>query len=348
MPRVPRGRRGARRITAILTATTLAAGTLAVPPAQAAAGLRKADTGAAITGYQRLDANTFDIAVRSPSLGQTAKVRVITPKGWSPTSQQRWPVLYTFHGGADNYVSWTRSTDIEQVAARYNAMVVMPEGGANGSYTDWYNDGRGGTPKWETFHLREVVQLMERNYRAGNQRAAMGISSGGQGAITYAARFPGFFKYAASFSGIVHLTKPGIPAILMAQGFASDPSQNPFLIWGNLDQHAANWRAHDPYLLASRLRGTGLYLSSGTTGNPGRLDPPYVGWDFVKNRLLGGLSEAVAGSTNASLAARLKQLRIPVTTHIYGDGWHQWGYWTEEMHTTYPLMMKAIGAKRVA
>ena len=48
----------------------------------------------------------------------------------------------------------------------------MPEG-ANGSYTDWYNYGKGGVPKWETFHTKEVIQLMERNYHAGTARAVM-------------------------------------------------------------------------------------------------------------------------------------------------------------------------------
>ncbi|WP_433330532.1 alpha/beta hydrolase [Spirillospora sp. CA-294931] len=340
MPRPPR----VRRIVTVLTATAIAVTPLA--PATEAAEPVKADTGAAIVGWKPLDARTFDIAIKSPSLGRTANVRVITPKGWSHTSRKRWPVVYAYHGGADTYVSWTRSTDIEQLAARYNAMVVMPDGGVNGSYTDWYNYGKGGTPKWETFHTREVVQLMERNYRAGSSRAAMGISSGGQGAITYAARHRGLFKYAASYSGIVHLTKPGIPAMLMFDGIAFGPGDDPFRIWGLPWGDMRNWKARDPYLLARNLRGVGLYLSAGTTGEPGRLDPPFTGWDYVKARLVGGISESVAGSTNVSLAKRLKQLKIPATTHIYKDGWHQWGYWQEELHRSWPLMMNSIKAAR--
>ncbi|KAB2351005.1 esterase family protein [Actinomadura rudentiformis] len=338
------------RMAALATTVTgtIVAGALLAPAEAGAAALRKADTGAAITAQKRIDARTFDATVRSPALRTSVKVRVITPKGWSRTSKKRWPVLYAYHGGNDSYISWTRSTDIEKLAARYNVMVVMPEGGVNGSYTDWYNYGKGGTPMWETFHTKEVIQLMERNYRAGTARAAMGLSSGGQGAITYAARHRGLFRYAASYSGIVHLTKPGIPAIIMAEGFVFNPGQDPFRIWGKPDKHARNWQQHDPYVLAKNLRGTGIYLSSGTTGNPGKLDPPFVGWEFVKARLVGGISEAVAGATNVSLAARLRQLKIPVTTHIYKDGWHQWGYWIVEMNRSWPLMMKAIGAKRTS
>ena len=46
---------------------------------------------------------------------------------WGVNWKKTWPVLYSLHGGHDTYVSWTRSTDIAQVAAGYNAMVVMPE-----------------------------------------------------------------------------------------------------------------------------------------------------------------------------------------------------------------------------
>lgn len=340
--------RGLRLAGGLLGTSLVMAGGLAAP-ADAAGGLRKADTGASIVAQKRVDARTFDVSVKSPSLRQTVSVRVITPKGWSRTSGRTWPVLYAYHGGADHYESWTRSTDIEQVASGWDAMVVLPEGGLDGSYTDWFNYGKGGSPKWETFHTREVVQLMERNFRAGTNRAAMGISSGGQGAVTYAARHKGLFKYAASFSGIVHLTQPGIPAVLMALGYAFGPKgDDPFRIWGPPTGDMANWKAHDPYVLAKNLRGVGLYLSSGTTGEPGPLDPPFKDWDYVKMRLAGGVSEQTAGATNVSLAARLKQLKIPVTTHIYGNGWHQWAYWQVEMHTAWPLMMRSIGAHKTA
>ncbi|MBW8482951.1 alpha/beta hydrolase [Actinomadura parmotrematis] len=350
MSGTPRGRRGLRAALAALT-TAAAAVALAAPAAPAdAAGTVKADTGARIVARKQLDAHTFDITVKTPSLAKTAPVRVITPKGWSATSARRWPVLYTFHGGVDHYESWTRSTDIEQLAAKWNVLVVMPEADVDGSYTDWYNYGKGGTPKWETFHTTDVVQLMERNFRASTVRAAMGISSGGEGAFTYAARHKGMFRYAASFSGILHLTKPGIPAILMAEGVygMGDGGNDPFRIWGPITGDMANWKAHDPYLLANNLRGTGLYISSGLTGNPGALDPKVTGYDFLKARVLGGVSEQVAGSASQSMAARLKQLGIPATTHFYQDGWHQWAYWQIEMHTAWPLIMKSIGATRAA
>jgi S-formylglutathione hydrolase FrmB len=310
----------------------------AATPASAPAGASvPADDGAAVTGEEQLDERTYDLTVSSPALGRSVKVRVLVPHGWSRDAARTWPVVYAYHGGRDSYVSWTRSTDIEEASARYDVMVVMPEC-ADGAFTDWWNYGRGGTPKWETFHTQEVLQLMERNYRAGTARAAMGISSGATGATTYAARHPGMFRYAAASSGVQHMTRPGVPTtVLFTQAFFTD-TDDPLRVWGIPGIDDANWRAHDPYELAANLRGTGLYVSSGTTGLPGEYDDPAPGQRFLVQP-----QEVVAGVTTVDLVGRLRTLGIPVTAHIYADGWHDWATWQPEMHRYWPLMMDALG-----
>ncbi|MFD0853072.1 alpha/beta hydrolase, partial [Actinomadura adrarensis] len=217
-----------------------------------------ADTGARITGVKWTGERQADISVQSPALASVQKVRVLVPPAWKTGATRSWSTLYAYHGGNDTYISWTRSTDIESLAAKYDVLVAMPEG-ANGSYTDWYNNGAGGTPKWETFHTVEVRQLLERNFGAGELRAAMGISSGGQGAVTYAARHPGMFRYSASFSGVLSMLTPGMPTILLYlnSGNGTDPSK----IWGDPVRHRANWKAHDPATLVQNLRGTRVHVS---------------------------------------------------------------------------------------
>ncbi|MBW8482980.1 alpha/beta hydrolase [Actinomadura parmotrematis] len=311
---------------------------LTAAPARAAAPVR-ADDGSSVTAFRWLDKarTTFDATVRSAGLGRDAKVRVLVPKGWKQRSAQSWPVVYAYHGGNDTYVSWTRSTDIERVARRWGVMVVMPEG-ANGSYTNWYNGGKGGRPRWEDFHLLEVRQLAERNWHAGGARAAMGLSSGGQGACTYAGRSPGTFRYAACFSGVLSMSRPGIPMLLMYTNLRS--GQRPEAIWGVPGIDQANWDAHDPIKLLPRMRGTGLYVSSGTTGRPGPYDKPGTApWD------VGYVSERAVGATVRDFVAEARRRRIPVTSHLYGPGRHAWPYWQREMHTAWPLMMRALGAR---
>lgn len=61
----------------------------------------------------------------------------------------------------------------------------------------------------------------------------------------------------------------------------------------------------------------------------------------VTPRLRGG------AAASQSFVTRLGGLRIPVTTHLYADGWHSWAYWQVEMHRAWPLAMKAIGARKV-
>jgi diacylglycerol O-acyltransferase / trehalose O-mycolyltransferase len=50
-------------------------------------------------------------------------------------------------------------------------LVVMPDAGQVGFYSDWFNRGRGGPPRWGTLHLTEPRRLLERDWRAGNRRA---------------------------------------------------------------------------------------------------------------------------------------------------------------------------------
>ncbi|MEU5877203.1 alpha/beta hydrolase family protein [Spirillospora sp. NPDC047279] len=336
-------RRVARRTLAASAAAVIGATVLplsAAPSANAAA-FKKADGGAYIAGYKWLNKGktAFDFTVQSPALGAKQNVRVLLPKGWKYGSRQSWPVVYAYHGGRDNWTSWTRSTDIQALARKWGVIVVMPEG-ANGSYANWYNYGKGGRPRWEDFHIREVRQLVERNYNAGGSRAVMGISSGAQGACTYPGRSPGMFRYAACFSGVLSMTSPGIPALLMYTN--SGNGVDPYAIWGRPVLDRANWDAHDPIKLLPKMRSTRFYVSAGTTGKPGPFDPKDMApWD------IGLMSERAIGPTVQQFAQRAKQLGVPITAHIYGNGRHSWPYWKREMHTSWPLMMKAIGARRV-
>jgi S-formylglutathione hydrolase FrmB len=314
----------------LLLTLTLLCSLISVPAPASASGVTE----------KWLDPHTLDLTWTSPNVGGQVSARLLLPKTWSRSAKRTWPVVYAFQGGRDDYTSWTRETDIEELAARWDVMVVMPSGGDNGSYTDWWNDGKGGVPRWETFHTDEVIKLMAR-YRAGTRRAVMGASSGGQGALAYAARHPGMFRYAASFSGSTHLTMAGMQVFLLAVNLLNS-GMDAVRIFGLPGRDDANWRAHDPYVLAENLRGVGLYVSSGTTGLNGPYTPEGAQWRLTQ------LSEILIGQMNLSFVDRLHVLNIPVTSHIYGNGWHAWPEWTPEMHAAWPLMMRAIDAKNAA
>lgn len=334
-----------RRIGATAVAAAMATAVLPATGATAAA-YKPASNGTRIIKVARANAYQFDITVASKALGKSVKVRILTPKGWSKTAKRTWPVVYAYHGGNDSYVSWTRSTDIEAYALKYDVMVVMPEG-ANGSYTDWYNGGsNNNTPGWETFHNKEVMELVERNFRVGTVRAVMGLSSGGQGAMTYAARFPGKFRYAASFSGLLSIREPGIPSLLMYMNMGKDEKgqeNDPFRIWGIPIIDDENWKQHDPKEKAEGLKGTKIYFSSALKGGKGLLDTKER-----KETDVAVTSETQVARTSIAFRDRLTELKIPFTAHLYPVGTHSWPYWQREMHKIWPTMMATLGAKKKA
>ena len=84
-------------------------------------------------------------------------------------------------------------------------IIAMPEGGAVGFYSDWVDRA-----EWETFHTVELPGILAEKYRASSRQAIAGLSMGGLGALTYAARHPDHYAAVASFSGITHTALPPV------------------------------------------------------------------------------------------------------------------------------------------
>jgi S-formylglutathione hydrolase FrmB len=279
---------------------------------------------------------THELLVDSPSIDTPVPVRLLLPAQFEQEPDRTWPVLWLLHGCCDSYESWTRETDVEQLTATTDLLVVMPDGGQGGFYSDWYNDGRGGNPRWETFHLTELRGLLAERYRAGDAMAIAGVSMGGLGALAYAARHPGMFKFAASFSGIVHTRLqgdvPGRDVVVEAAGAAGEDAAR---IWGDPDAQASVWAEHNPYDLAGKLRGTELMLTAGN-GKPGPLDEP--GTPEVAQTI-----EANLFPENEAMAARLRELGVPATIDLYGPGTHSWPYWQRGLHRAMPRILAQLG-----
>lgn len=265
-----------------------------------------------------------DVTIDSPAVGRTVQVRLLLPVAFEAEPDREWPVLWLLHGCCDTYDSWTRSTDIEAYPELGEVLVVMPEGGQVGFYSDWV-DG----PQWETFHTVELMGLLQERWRASDDQAIAGLSMGGLGAMAYAARHPGMFQAAASYSGVLHTgfeaRAQGVQDLLA--GFAEDPKA----LWGDPYSDEEMWAAHNPYDLAGELDGVALYVSSGD-GTPGPLDGTGPSPDAqVIERDLAGES--------AAFADRLNELGIPVTYNAYSPGTHSWPYWEREFIASLPLLL---------
>ena len=285
---------------------------------------------ARVIAEEQVGPRLVDLTIESAALGRTAKVRLLTPRGWDKRDRRdRWPVLLLLHGCCDTYDSWTRETDVEEFRKLRDVLVVMPEGGDVGWYSNWRNHGKGGPPAWEDFHLKELPRLLERHYGAGNRRVIAGLSMGGFGALSYAGRHPGMFRAAASYSGVTHTLTPGFPEGMME--FIAEYGLDPLALWGDPVAQRRIWKAHDPYYLAKRLRATPVYMSVGN-GEAGPFDDP--------GTFDGG--EAFWYEMNLATAARFEKVGVPLTTNFYGPGTHTWPYWERELHRSLPLLLGAL------
>jgi diacylglycerol O-acyltransferase/trehalose O-mycolyltransferase len=322
--------------TAAQTATPVPTRTPAPTPTEKPTIGVPADDGARIIA---VEANTLggtvpatrikDLTIDSPAVGRTVQVQLLLPTGFDAHPATRWPVLYLLPGQSGGHLDWTNWSDVEKVTAHTDLLVVIPDAGADdpggSSYTDWWNGGKGGPRQWETFHLVELRQLLERNWHAGDKRAVAGVSAGGYGAIEYAARQPGLFLFAASYSGV---SDP-----VGSVAFWSPPHD----VWGDPVQHADVWRAHDPLINAAALKGTGLYVAYGN-GKPGPFDNGQPS-EFDPS----GAVEREVARQSAALVARLHELKIPVTVYAYGNGTHFGPYIERDFERSLPLILKSLG-----
>lgn len=278
---------------------------------------------ARIVAAKKLRNRSVDLTIASPAVGDRIQVRLLLPAHFQTQPKRRWPVLYLLHGCCDSYVSWTRSTDIEQLTGERDLLVVMPDGGTVGFYSNW----RIG-PQWETFHTQELPQLLISQYRADTKAAIAGVSMGGLGALGYAARHPGIYSAAASFSGIVHTrlsseVSQGYLGLVSSQGTA-----DPLALWGDPAADATTWKNHNPYDLAPELTHIPLFISAGN-GDPGPLDESGTAPDSI---------EPTINAENKKFVQRLRQVGANVTVDLYGDGTHNWVYWQRELHRAWPIL----------
>lgn len=115
----------------------------------------------------------------------------------------RYPVVLLLHGGLGDFRWWHQSGGLLEVAREARAIVVMPDGGHAG----WYSNnvaGITGPRKWENFHLDQLLPWVDAHYRTRGDaahRAVAGFSMGGFGALKYVAKRPELFSAVSAYSG---------------------------------------------------------------------------------------------------------------------------------------------------
>ncbi|MFD0555733.1 S-formylglutathione hydrolase FrmB [Stackebrandtia endophytica] len=209
MDNAPTARRSFNRRRLFTGIAGVAAGTLVgglvIPNAAAAAqdghGLRIVDRN---ENAGRLQYYRF----ATDAIGWDPAVNVLLPDGYH-TSGKRYPVLYLLHGGAGDFRDFHLHHNIIGLTAGREMIVVMPDGGTAGWYSNPVNTNVG--PRdWETFHMAQLLPWIESNFRTFAEydgRAVAGFSMGGFGALKYAAKYYGHFCSVSSHSGPASLRR---------------------------------------------------------------------------------------------------------------------------------------------
>lgn len=235
-----------------------------------------------VDGSSQLDARQYDVTVETNALGRPVHVRILVPSDYADTTG-RLPVLYLFHGTSGRASDWVTHGDAEAATAGLPLIVVMPDAGFDGNgggwFTNWVDTATAlGPSQWETFHVEQLVPWVDANLRtiaARTGRAIAGLSQGGFGSMTYAARNPDLFASVASFSGAPDIDydpviAAGATVIIEGTAYGLDHVE-PEAMFGSRVTNEINWQGHDPADLAENLRDVDVWLYT-ASGLPGPYD----------------------------------------------------------------------------
>lgn len=336
-----------RWVACALAAASLAAAFVLAGSGDAQAQAFSDGDGLHVVSERQLDPRLLALTVHSDALDADANVRVLLPAGYDSDALRRYPVLYLLHGTSGGAADWTTLGGAEQATAGLPLIVVMPDIALNydggGWCTDWYNGGAYGPPRWEAFHIAELIPWIDGSLRtisSRSGRAIAGLSQGGFCSTSYAARHPDLFSTALSFSGapdIAYDTEAqlGVTPVVNATEVFLD-GVAPGSIFGPRLTEEINWAGHDPTTLAGNLRGMDLLLYTGN-GLPGPLDPP--GPLGLAQNLGGSLLEGGVHELTRLFHDRLVALGIPSFYDDYGPGTHTWPYWARDLREALPKLM---------
>jgi len=330
---------------AVATAAAIAAPPTRINPDSPGCIVRATPIRTGLTELSRTQTGrVITLTLQSTAMQGTQHVNVLLPTGYDASGQTRYPVLYLLHGALGSYVDWV-ANGVQDRTGDLQAIIVMPDDGVDGSYSDWYGlppQETGPVPAWETYHVDELVPFVDRTFPTipdREHRFIAGRSSGGGGATKYAAENPGLFGAVGSFSGAVDtdLDYPEYPAISEALWGVTDiPTEGPdgHCTWGDPVTQRVVWRDNTATPMAENLKGTPLFLASGT-GDPGPYDAsaPYT-----------DPTEYEVWHMNQDFVAALDAAGIPHTDDFYGPGHHSWPYWLDDLSKFLVWLQPKIGA----
>lgn len=261
---------------------------------------------------RKLSRRLREFFIYSPALGRTVGVRVLLPG----IPQEEAVPLFLFHGGGDDFRSWTDLGRAELHTRDSRFLVVMPDAGS--AVYSRHEIAADHVEDWPEFHTRELPELISDLYSTTSElRVAAGLSMGGYGAMKYSAWRPDLYAAAAAFSSplIPQAAPPLFEILTMRAGAEADS------LFGSYKDGDARWAANSPYDLAENLRGLDIWLSAGS-GTPDAAEQTDDSADTM---------EAHLHNHGGRFAARLNNLGIKHVWAPRDTGMHNWFAWQREL-----------------
>lgn len=251
-----------------------------------------------------------DITFHSAALNRDMPYRVVLPA--NIPAGQKLPAVYLLHGGGGTFHDWTNYSDVAQVAER-GLILVMPEGGS--SY--YVNSATRPEDRYEDYIVKDLITDVQSRFPAADgrsNRAIVGVSMGGFGAIKLALSHPDLFVFAAGISPAVD-----VPSRPYSEKRDSQWKRHSAIFgpWGSQSRHD-----NDPFVLARLV-------------TPG--DMPYI-------YLSCGDQEGLLPS-NKQFAALLEKRRFRYEFRIE-NGSHDWNQWNAQLREVFQSLSEHVTGAR--
>jgi S-formylglutathione hydrolase FrmB len=156
-----------------------------------------------------IDSVVRRVAIPSQPMTKVFNAYVILPESYFlDTTARFYPVVYLLHGYSGDYADWyTKVPQLRQLATQHELIIVTPDG----NYNSWYLDSPlDSTSRFFTYISQEVPTYVDANFRTrreASQRALVGLSMGGHGALHIGLQRPEIFGAIGSMSGVMDLRR---------------------------------------------------------------------------------------------------------------------------------------------
>ena len=250
-----------------------------------------------------------DVTFHSSALNRDMVYRIVLPVSLATGAKR--PVVYLLHGGGGGFRDWSNYSDVARFAER-GLILVMPEGDES-YYTNWAERPR---DRYEDYIAGDLIWDVENRFPAASNRAnraIVGISMGGFGAVKIALRHPELYAFVGGLSSALDV--PSRPFSLKRIRQWSH-HRTIFGPWGSGTRHE-----NDPFALAQSADVAAAPFFYLTCGEQEGLLP-----------------------ANHRFANLLEQRHFHHEFHVVSGG-HDWTQWNARLDDCFSSLLDHLGTR---